>query len=196
MKNAASNAALRLVAGKLAEAIRPRNGDEAAPAPPAPALPKIFFADNSRLRPDNEDIRSLVELRCARHRVAAEWPSEHFLFPTGLTLGERKREGIPLIDRRTERAMPKAWRKLAACDAVVAEITPFRGPHMNPVVAFEIGIAVVHGIPIFAWSEATYRVRSAPSPHRLHFKDMLVGFAYGSGRDCLMMATGATRTII
>lgn len=39
--------------------------------------------------------------------------------------------------------------KLRAADAIVANITPFRGPHMDPGTAFEIGYARHAGLPVF-----------------------------------------------
>lgn len=39
-----------------------------------------------------------------------------------------------------------------AADAVVANISPFRGPHMDPGTAFEIGFAIALGKPVFGWS--------------------------------------------
>lgn len=37
-------------------------------------------------------------------------------------------------------------------DAVVANISPFRGTHMDPGTAFEIGYAEALGKPVFIWS--------------------------------------------
>ena len=39
------------------------------------------------------------------------------------------------------------------CDAVVANISPFRGPNMDPGTAWEIGFAEALGKPVFLWSE-------------------------------------------
>lgn len=42
--------------------------------------------------------------------------------------------------------------KMATADAVIANITPFRGPHMDPGTAFEIGIFVASGKPVVCYS--------------------------------------------
>lgn len=42
---------------------------------------------------------------------------------------------------------------LETCDGVIADISPFRGPSLDPGTAFEIGYAVHAGKPVFAWSE-------------------------------------------
>jgi len=114
--------------------------------------PKIYFADNSRLRPNANDHRAETEGFCLNYGLAAEWPSEHFLFPTGLTIAERLEAGLPIDDPAPGRVLHKSWRLIGDCQAVVAEISAFRGVHMNPLVAFEIGVAVVHAIPVFAWT--------------------------------------------
>lgn len=39
------------------------------------------------------------------------------------------------------------------CDAVVANVSPFRGPNMDPGTAWEIGFAEALGKPVLLWSE-------------------------------------------
>ncbi|MBS4045600.1 MAG: nucleoside 2-deoxyribosyltransferase [Alphaproteobacteria bacterium] len=39
------------------------------------------------------------------------------------------------------------------CDAVVANVSPFRGPNMDPGTAWEIGFAEALGKPVILWSE-------------------------------------------
>lgn len=41
---------------------------------------------------------------------------------------------------------------LETADAVVANISPFRGEHMDPGTAWEIGYAEARGIPVYVWS--------------------------------------------
>lgn len=40
-------------------------------------------------------------------------------------------------------------------DALVANISPFRGIHMDPGTAFEVGYAEARGKPVFLWSNDT-----------------------------------------
>jgi nucleoside 2-deoxyribosyltransferase len=52
------------------------------------------------------------------------------------------------------------WRAIAAgceaairsCAAVVANLTPFRGPHADPGTAYEMGFARALGLPVFGYS--------------------------------------------
>lgn len=55
---------------------------------------------------------------------------------------------------------PDARRIHAACigmlldsDAVVADLSPFRGPHVDDGTAFELGFASARGIPIFGYAD-------------------------------------------
>ena len=36
--------------------------------------------------------------------------------------------------------------------AVIADISPFRGPNMDPGTAWEIGYAIAKRLPVFAWT--------------------------------------------
>ncbi len=113
----------------------------------------IYLADNSRLlpSPQAQEDREHVEALCKKLRLDCSWPSEHFLFPDLLPLGETiDFEKVPTL-------LAKApFVKIYAAHAVIAEFTPFRGPHLNPQIAFELGIACAIGLPIFAWTYATY----------------------------------------
>ena len=44
-------------------------------------------------------------------------------------------------------------RHLERCDLVIANITPFRGPHCDVGTAWEVGYATSRGVPVFAFSE-------------------------------------------
>jgi nucleoside 2-deoxyribosyltransferase len=163
MSKASYDRALAFVAGTFARTVDPRPKSRPPAMAAQPTEPLIFFADNSRLQPDAHKQRDQVEAICSPLGLKAEWPSEHIFFPTDLTAEGRFAAGM-IDDPRPGRVLHKAWYKIPECRALVAEITPprGRGPHMNPVVAFEIGVAVVLEIPVFAW---TLAVRS-PLPGR------------------------------
>ena len=69
-------------------------------------------------------------------------------------------------------------RLLDRCDLVIANITPFRGPHCDVGTAWEIGYAVARRVPVFAFSETTALLvdriaRGAPG-HRFDSSGTLV----------------------
>lgn len=43
--------------------------------------------------------------------------------------------------------------KLDQCSGIIADITAFRGPYMDPGTAFEVGYAVAKGKTVVLWSE-------------------------------------------
>lgn len=49
---------------------------------------------------------------------------------------------------------------LDAADAVVADISPFRGPHMDPGTAWEIGYAQARGLKVHLWSRDPRHLRA------------------------------------
>ena len=140
-----------LMAGTMADALNP-GPERRVMRLRKEATPRVFLADNSRLKADAYKQREQVDAICASHDLKAEWPSEHFLFPTGLTFSDRTNIGPPINDPAPGRVLHNAWRLMTDYDAIVAEVTPFRGAHLNPVIAFEIGVAVVLDIPVFAWT--------------------------------------------
>lgn len=61
----------------------------------------------------------------------------------------------------------KCIADIEACTAVVANVSPFRGPHMDPGTAWELGYAEARGKPIFLWSAERQplagRIAAAPT---------------------------------
>lgn len=149
-----TQSALALVAGAMAEVFRAAPGASPAVKPSPPREPKIYFADNSRLWPeaDAKIKRSQVEALCRMRGLQCAWPWEHFCFSE-------------LSDvKANARVLPKApFVYLRESAAIVAEVTPFRGVSLNPVIAFEMGIAVLLGLPVFAWT--TSHCAHQPTPH-------------------------------
>lgn len=69
-------------------------------------------------------------------------------------------EGLFPLDNEIDLEQPEAAHAIylanleliRRCNAVIADITPFRGPHMDPGTAFEIGYARAIGKPTFLYS--------------------------------------------
>lgn len=165
------SASSRLVAGGLSDAIRPHApGAPAAVRSPPPRQPKIYFADNSRLWPeaDAKIQRGRVEALCRPRGFECAWPFEHFCFP----------EKFSTDIAATAKVLPKApLVYLQESSAIVAEVTPFRGVSLNPVIAFELGIAALLGLPVFAWTAAN--CAHHPAPHD-RMRRYLKGWTFAS----------------
>jgi nucleoside 2-deoxyribosyltransferase len=154
MNQSHTSSVLSMIAGRLARAMDPTRASvrhhKSTPCK------KIYFADNMRYSPgaDADKWREIVSSACLRHGLDAQWPSAHFLFPNIKMLGRVRGKWEP---RRVSEALAiSPLVNVSSSIAIVAEVTPFRGPHLNPEIAFEMGIAATLGLPIFGWTTATY----------------------------------------
>ena len=100
----------------------------------------VYLAGPEVFRPDVAVVAQHLKALCAA--VGLEG-----LFPTDADYG---------IEQGASRARA-IYRGNAALidrsDAVIANISPFRGAGMDPGTAFEVGYAVARGLPVFAYSD-------------------------------------------
>ena len=77
-------------------------------------------------------------------------------------------EGLYPLDGRGTDIRRRCIDMMGEADALVANITPFRGAHMDPGTAFEIGYAEAKGKRIFLWSDDPRMVaeRVTPAPDK------------------------------
>ncbi|MDQ0510752.1 nucleoside 2-deoxyribosyltransferase [Ancylobacter amanitiformis] len=61
-------------------------------------------------------------------------------------------EGLYPLDGQGDDIRRNCIDMIAQADGLVANISPFRGHHMDPGTAFEIGYAQALGKPVFTWS--------------------------------------------
>ena len=97
---------------------------------------RVYLAGPGVFHPDADELAKELRGLCNRHGLDGLWPAE----------GDR---GI----LRTSRAIFEAnIRLLRSADAVIAEISPFRGPNVDDGTAWEIGFACALEKPVFAWT--------------------------------------------
>lgn len=96
--------------------------------------PRLYLAGPEVFRPD-------AVAEGARLKALAQAAGAEGIYPL---------DGEPLHDAS---AIKRRCREMIeAADAVVANITPFRGHHMDPGTAWEIGYAEAQGKPVHLWS--------------------------------------------
>ncbi|MBS9476513.1 nucleoside 2-deoxyribosyltransferase [Ancylobacter radicis] len=61
-------------------------------------------------------------------------------------------QGLYPLDVAADNIRRRCIAMIHDADAVIADISPFRGEHMDPGTAFEIGYAEALGKPFFLWS--------------------------------------------
>jgi nucleoside 2-deoxyribosyltransferase len=101
--------------------------------------PRVYLAGPAVFRSDATSYGEALKAKCERAGLAGCFPLD--------IVGEQTSA------RRLAQSIHRANIKLidSAC-AIVADISPFRGPNMDPGTAWEIGYGVAKGLRIFAWS--------------------------------------------
>ena len=97
------------------------------------AGPEVFFSD-----PDAE--ANDRKKQCADHGLEGCFPTD----TQRDTIADKTKQGIAIYHRNVD--------LLDTCDAVIANMMPFRGPSIDIGTGFEIGYAIGKGKPIFGWS--------------------------------------------
>lgn len=98
------------------------------------AGPEVFLANAV-------EIGAAKKALCARHGLEGLFPLDNALDLAGLT--------PPQAGRAIFRANVALMRR---ADAVIANLTPFRGPGCDPGTAFEVGFMHALGKPVFAYA--------------------------------------------
>jgi len=114
---------------------------DAAETQRATRAPRVYLAGPGVFRPDPWACANRLRRACAEAGLEGVFPLDATA-PDGLT----------------GRALA-AWIRTAnlalirGCDAVLADMTPFRGPGMDGGTAYEMGFAAALSLPVFAWTE-------------------------------------------
>ncbi|MBI3827667.1 MAG: nucleoside 2-deoxyribosyltransferase [Candidatus Rokubacteria bacterium] len=107
---------------------------------------------------------------------------------------------VPADDDTTEPAAIYAANlaMLGGCDAVIADVTPFRGPHCDPGTAWEIGYAAARGTPVFAFSASpeplAARVAAGDASARTDRSGMLIE-PFGLAENLMIVQALSDRTV-
>lgn len=106
---------------------------------------RVYLAGPDVFLPRPDQRATAQKLICARHGLEGVSPLD------------------PLPDEPPEWAMGGAARRIALCNeahirrcaAVIANLTPFRGPSADPGTVYEIGFARALGRPVFGYATTT-----------------------------------------
>jgi nucleoside 2-deoxyribosyltransferase len=102
--------------------------------------PRVYLAGPGVFRPDAKSFGRLLREKCARVGLEGCFPLDNEVAGTSLqeTATAIYRANVCLID---------------SVRAIIADISPFRGPNMDPGTAWEIGYGIARGLPVYAWTE-------------------------------------------
>lgn len=101
------------------------------------AGPEVFLENASRVLEEKRQI-------CARLGLKGLAPVDNEALDSSMS----DREKASAIYRGNIEVMKQA-------DAIIANITPFRGPHMDPGTAFEVGFFAALGKPIICYTQTS-----------------------------------------
>jgi nucleoside 2-deoxyribosyltransferase len=117
----------------------------------ASPLPRIYLAGPEVFLPDALEVGSKKAALCGRHGFEGVFPLDAGLDMAGLARQEQARA----ISAANEGLM-------RGCNALIANLTPFRGVSMDAGTAFEVGFMRALGRPVLGYTNvaADYRARS------------------------------------
>lgn len=104
------------------------------------ARAQVYLAGPGVFRRDVVEFAAMLKQVCRAHGLTPLWPMDNEIAPQA-----DKARQADHIRRANEDMIRRA-------DAVIADLSPFRGPNMDPGTAYEIGFAAALGKPVFAWT--------------------------------------------
>ncbi len=122
---------------------------------PAPDRPRIYLAGPEVFLPNAKDIGAAKAAVCAAAGCIGAFPLDTSLDLGGLAPLEQAR----LISRSNEELM-------RSCDALIANLTPFRGVSMDSGTAFEVGFMRALERPVFGYTNIAGDYRSRAETFR------------------------------
>lgn len=104
---------------------------------------RVYLAGPDVFRPDAAARGAALKAVCAEHGLLGVFPLD------------------PLAGEPGEWSALAPALRIALCNeahirgaaALIANLTPFRGPSADPGTVFELGYARARGVPLFGWSE-------------------------------------------
>ncbi len=105
--------------------------------------PAVYLAGPGVFRRDAKEYGGMLKELCVACGLTGLWPLDN-----DIHYGPKPADKI-----RAANSIRRANEgQIIICDAIVADISPFRGHHMDPGTAYEIGFARAVGKPLFVYS--------------------------------------------
>lgn len=99
-------------------------------------IPKIYLAGPEVFHPNARHLAEAKIALCARFGLEGLFPADDFE-----NFIEDPRQ-IYLTN----------LKRIASCQGVLANLSPFRGPHADPGTIFEVGFALARGLPVAGYT--------------------------------------------
>lgn len=124
--------------------------------PPLTSRPKVYLAGPGVFLPNADEHGELLKRECERVGLCGKYPLDDGIL-------EQIEKGIHMLPDMAAIIFRHDVQMIAAADAVIADITPFRGLSVDSGTAFEIGMAWALKKPVWAYSShsnVTYAERA------------------------------------
>jgi nucleoside 2-deoxyribosyltransferase len=141
------------------------------------AAPVVYLAGPEVFLPDAAEIGERKIALCRQHGLDAVFPLEPIRALGDLTHMTGEERAVRFFDALVS--------QLETCAAVIANLTPFRGPSADVGTAWEVGYAWGRGVPVFGYTNALDHYFARVTPDGLVVEDFDLA-------DNLMLE-GATR---
>ncbi|MGP8119823.1 MAG: nucleoside 2-deoxyribosyltransferase [Xanthobacteraceae bacterium] len=116
------------------------------------AMPRVYLAGPGVFRPDAKAFGRGLQAKCERAGLAGCFPLDNAVD------GDTPRDIAAAILRANVDLIDSSR-------AIIADISSFRGPNMDPGTAWEIGYGVARGLPVYAWSSDRTHLRERTERH-------------------------------
>ena len=103
--------------------------------------PRIYIAGPDIYHPQSLEIAETKKNICERYGLEGVVATD---FLAGVQFVGKAADAAPLFRERL--------KIIQGCDALIADMTPFRGPSMDPATAFEMGAMVGLGKPVAGYT--------------------------------------------
>jgi nucleoside 2-deoxyribosyltransferase len=152
--------------------------------------PVVYLAGPEVFLPDADEIGMRKIAICAAHGLDARYPVEPIRALGDLSALSGEERAVRFFDALVE--------QLDTCAAVLANLTPFRGPSADVGTAWEVGYAYGRGVPVFAYTNALDHYFTRVTPDGLFIEDfdladnlMLEGASRRSGGSVVRVDGGS-----
>ena len=156
--------------------------DERQGASAAGDAPSVYLAGPEVFLPDALELGLAKQAICAAHGLVGAFPFD----ATG-ALGDLDHLPPPQVAQRYFEALTA---QIDGCAAVIANMTPFRGPSTDVGTAWEMGYGYGRGLPVFAYTNSAvhYGQRITPDGMMIEAFDLADNLMLEAG----VVASGGT----
>lgn len=102
--------------------------------------PRVYLAGPGVFRADAKAYGASLKAICLQNGMEGLFPLDSDSSSSGDVAAAIYRANVALINSSA---------------AIIADISPFRGPNMDPGTAWEIGFGIAKALPVFVWSHTS-----------------------------------------